>query len=223
MRFSAAANVAVVGVERDAQALERPRDGAPQLEPAPVHAVARPVDVAAGNALVRLHEVEAFASPGRARGARERPVAPQVADMERIDAQERGARPSPLPCARSASRRRPRARSPAARARRSAPRRRTGCSAGARWRASSLEADRRSPSSSRAAACTASTGRQRQALAHLAAAAAVMPARAALCVVVTTRWLDVPRPHSVSPLGPKSATSACPSPRRGASASNRRR
>ena len=40
-----------------------------QLEPAPVHAVAGAVEVAAGDALVRLHHVEAVAPP---RGARAR-------------------------------------------------------------------------------------------------------------------------------------------------------
>ena len=45
--------------------------GAAQLEPAAVHAVAGAVDVAAGDALVRLHQVEALAPPGaRARRAR---------------------------------------------------------------------------------------------------------------------------------------------------------
>src|SRR5258706_8701816 len=50
-----------------------------------MHAVAGAVDVAAGNALVRLHDVEAFAPPRRARRARERPVAPEIADVEGID------------------------------------------------------------------------------------------------------------------------------------------
>src|SRR6185503_14290375 len=76
-----AAHVMVVRVERHAGALERARRGAPQREPAPVHAVAGAVDVAARDALVRLHHVEMLALPGAARGARERPVAPQVTDV----------------------------------------------------------------------------------------------------------------------------------------------
>ena len=53
-----------------------------------MHAVAGAVDVAARDALVRLDEIEAPVLPRRARRARERPVAPQVADVERIDAQQ---------------------------------------------------------------------------------------------------------------------------------------
>ena len=83
-----AADVAVIGIERHAQALERPRGRAAQIEPAPMHAIARAVDLAARDALVRLHDVEAAAPPGVARGARERPVAPQVSDMKGVDAQQ---------------------------------------------------------------------------------------------------------------------------------------
>src|SRR5205085_7991873 len=81
------ADVAVVRIERDAEALEEARRPRPQLQPAPVHAVARAIDVAAGNTLVRLHEIEALAAPGGAGRARKGPIAPDVAEVKRIYAQ----------------------------------------------------------------------------------------------------------------------------------------
>ena len=50
-----------------------------------MHAVARAVDVAAEQALVRLHQVEMRVRDRAADRAREAPVAPQAADVERID------------------------------------------------------------------------------------------------------------------------------------------
>src|SRR5438874_50328 len=50
-----------------------------------MHTVARPIDVAAGNALVRLHEVKARPAPRCASRAREGPVAPHLADIEGVD------------------------------------------------------------------------------------------------------------------------------------------
>src|SRR5258706_6546905 len=79
------ADITVVRIQRHAQAFEERRCGSPQLEPAPMHAVAGAIDVAAGNALVRLHKVEARPPPRRASGAREGPVAPHLADVEGID------------------------------------------------------------------------------------------------------------------------------------------
>src|SRR5207249_698957 len=74
-------------IERDAQPLGDSRRGATQLEPASMHAVAGAVDVAARDALVRLHQIESVPPPGPARGLREGPVAPQVAEVEWVDLQ----------------------------------------------------------------------------------------------------------------------------------------
>ncbi len=82
------ADVAMVGIERDAEALEGPGRSAPDVEPFRVHAVAGAVDAAAGDALVRLHQVEAASLPGLARGARERRVAPGITDVEGVDGEE---------------------------------------------------------------------------------------------------------------------------------------
>ena len=57
----------------------------PLLEPHGVHAVARAVDVAAQQALVGFDEARLRAPHVAARGAREAPVAPQRADVERIE------------------------------------------------------------------------------------------------------------------------------------------
>src|SRR5947208_2481219 len=86
--FFGAADVAVIRIQGDSNPFQYRGRALSQLEPAAMHAVARAVDVAARDALVRLHDVEALSSPRRARGARERPVAPQVSDMEGIDAQQ---------------------------------------------------------------------------------------------------------------------------------------
>src|SRR5206468_4213009 len=75
------ADVGVIRVERDAEALERARRRAPDFEPARVHAVAGPVEVAAGNTLVGLDEIEFARPPGVPRRVGEGPVAPRIADM----------------------------------------------------------------------------------------------------------------------------------------------
>ena len=49
------ADIVVVGIERDADALRQPGRGAPDLQPVRVNAVACAVKVAARDALVRLH------------------------------------------------------------------------------------------------------------------------------------------------------------------------
>src|SRR5215470_20296341 len=50
-----------------------------------MHAVAGAKDVAAEQALVRLHEIQLRPPDLAAGGAREAPVAPQAAEVERID------------------------------------------------------------------------------------------------------------------------------------------
>src|SRR5579862_2823357 len=54
-------------------------------EPLGVHAIARAIDVAAGDALVGLHEVEAPARKLRADGGGEARVAPPASEVERVD------------------------------------------------------------------------------------------------------------------------------------------
>src|SRR3989475_6557258 len=82
------ADVAVIRVQGNSDSFQYRSRALSQLEPAAMHAVAGAVDVAARDALVRLYYVEALSSPRRARGARERPVAPQIADVKGIDAQQ---------------------------------------------------------------------------------------------------------------------------------------
>src|SRR3954462_6014570 len=86
--------VAMVRTDGDAQALEDTRRACTQLEPAPVHAVAGAIDIAARDTLVRLHDVEPLAPPRGARGARKRPVAPHLADVEGINAQHAARAPA---------------------------------------------------------------------------------------------------------------------------------
>ena len=78
------AHVAVVRVERDRQALEGRCVPRAIREPLAVHAVARAVNARTRNALMRLHQREPGALPGRARRAREARVAPPAADVEGI-------------------------------------------------------------------------------------------------------------------------------------------
>ena len=65
------ADIAVIRIHGHAEPFQRAGHQASDLEPAPVHAVTRAVDVASWYALVRLHEIEAFAHPGGAGGASE--------------------------------------------------------------------------------------------------------------------------------------------------------
>src|SRR5712691_2904833 len=83
-----AADVAMIRIQGNSDSFQYRSRALSQLEPAAMHAVARAVEVASRDALVRLHDVEALSSPRRARGTRERPVAPQDCDMEGIDAQQ---------------------------------------------------------------------------------------------------------------------------------------
>ena len=57
-----------------------------------MHAVAGAVDVAAGDPLVRLHEVERLAGEPRAHRAGEAPVAPEPTDVERVHLEHLAAR-----------------------------------------------------------------------------------------------------------------------------------
>ena len=186
-----------------------------------MHAVAGAIDVAAGDALVRLHQVEAaaLASCGAPRAANA-PVAPQRGRY-RTDRSASSAASPPQPsarCARSASARRPRARAPSSRARRSARRRRRGCSAGVPGRSfiaviapgSAVPAPLRAPRRRR---------QRGQAFAHLAAAAAVVAAGAA----GMTGWRPRGAPPATGPIRARRSARtgpppACPSPRRCASA-----
>src|SRR5207237_7475409 len=89
-----AADVPVVGIERHADALGQTARLPADIEPAAMDTVARAIDVAARDALVRLHDVEARAPPRRGRRARKRPVAPEFADMEWIDLQHAARAPA---------------------------------------------------------------------------------------------------------------------------------
>src|SRR5574340_1794979 len=72
----------VVGIERDAEFSERAHCAAALCQPLPVHAVARAEYVAAGNALVGLHQVKRVIFQRIAGTAREAPVAPYAAEIE---------------------------------------------------------------------------------------------------------------------------------------------
>src|SRR5437879_7157093 len=169
-----------------------------------MHAVARAVDLAARDALVRLHDVEAAAPPGVARGARERPVAPQVSDLEGIDAQQAPRAPA-FAAARDQRDFRPRALE-----------RRQGAGnepLGAPIRAVTLPYQGESKHyarSSRAAACTASTGRKLRHSLTLPPPQPSRPQGRQVCRVVTMRRSTFHGPHSFSPLGPNSATVGVP-------------
>src|SRR5688572_27063394 len=117
-----------------------------------MHAVACAVDVAARDTLVRLHHVEMLAPPRIARGAGERPVAPQVADVERVDAQEAPRAPAAF-FARDQRELGARALERGQRASDET------LGAAVRTVALSDQSNLHCASSSRAAACTASTGR----------------------------------------------------------------
>ena len=92
-------HVPVIGAQPVGEPRDRSGGARAVLEPLAMHAVAGAVDVAAGDALVRLHEVEALGGEPRAHGAREAAVAPQPSDVERIDL-ERARRGTRRPLAR---------------------------------------------------------------------------------------------------------------------------
>src|SRR5690349_22320567 len=200
------ADVAVVWAYRHPQALEHAGNARAQFEPAPVHAVAGAIDVAAGNAFVRLHDVKALAPPGRARGAREGPVAPYLADVERVHAQHAARAPAfRLPrnqrhFGAGALERRQRARDETLGAAKCVVALAHDCKPEfhAAWR------------SSRAAAWTTSTGRNVRHSLTLPPPQPSRPHGRQVCVLVMTRRSTAHGPHSSSPLGPKSATVGVP-------------
>jgi hypothetical protein len=77
-------DVMVVGVQHDTKAPERPAHPRQLPQPLAVHAVTGAIDVTTGNAFMRLHQVERSFSQFMADGTRERPVAPQPSEIERI-------------------------------------------------------------------------------------------------------------------------------------------
>src|SRR5258708_18019567 len=198
-----AADVAMIGIESDAEALERPCRGAAQLEPAPVHAVPGAIDVAARNALVRLHHVEGFAAPGSARRAGERPVAPQVADMERIDAQH-----APRSPARGAARDEGDFGAGALQRRQGARDEALGAAIGVIALAD--DGQFQFEKSSSAAAWTRSTASVARQSLTFPPPQPSSPQGRQECALVTTRCATRHGPHSCSPLGPNSATVGVP-------------
>src|SRR2546430_9190994 len=88
--------VAVIGIEREAEPAESSERRAAGAQPLGVHPLARAVNVAARDALVRLHEVKRPAGDFAAYGAREAPVAPHAADVKRIAANHRARITGPL-------------------------------------------------------------------------------------------------------------------------------
>src|SRR2546423_10855174 len=76
--------VAVIGIEREAEPAEGPERRAPVVQPLSVHPVAGAVNVAAGDALVRLHEIKRPAGEVAAHGPRGTQVAPYATDVRRI-------------------------------------------------------------------------------------------------------------------------------------------
>src|SRR5712691_4880959 len=199
-----AAYVAVIRIQGNSNSFQYRGRAAPQVEPAAMHAVAGAVDVAARDALVRLHDVEAHAPPRLARGACERPVAPQVADVKGIDAQQAPRTPA-LAAARDQRDLGPRALE-----------RRQGAGnkpLGAPIRAVTLPHQgelQHYARSSRAAACTASTGRKLRHSLTLPPPQPSRPQGLQVCTVVTMRRSTFHGPHSFSPLGPNSATVGVP-------------
>src|SRR5205823_209786 len=172
-----------------------------------MHAVARPIDVAAGNALVRLHKVEARPAPRRASGAREGPVAPHLADVEGIDLHYPPRAPAFGFSADQGDFRT-----------RSLERRHGACdkALGAPERIESLTHDGEAQVHaaltriSRAAACTASTGSSVRHSLTLLPPQPSTPHGRHECVVVTMRCSTFHGAHSASFDGPKSAMVGVP-------------
>src|SRR2546427_5552185 len=202
--FFGAADVAVIRIQGNSDSFQYRSRALSQAEPAAMHAVARAVDVAAPDALVRLHDVEALSSPRRARRARERPVAPQVSDMEGIDAQQAPRTPA-LAAARDQRDLGPRA----LERRQGAGNKSLGAPIGAVTLPHQGELQHYARSS-RAAACTASTGRKLRHSLTLPPPQPSRPQGLQVCTVVTMRRSTFHGPHSFSPLGPNSATVGVP-------------
>src|SRR5256714_11325651 len=78
--------VAVIGIEREAEPAEGSERRAAVVQPLGVHPVARAVNVAARDALVRLHEIKRPAGDFAAHGPREAQVAPYATDVKGIAA-----------------------------------------------------------------------------------------------------------------------------------------
>src|SRR6266571_4731687 len=91
-------NVAVIGIEREAEPAQGPERRAAVVQPLSVHPVAGAVDIATGDALVRLNEIKRTAGDFAAHRPREAPVAPYATDVKRIAANHRARVAGPLAC-----------------------------------------------------------------------------------------------------------------------------
>src|SRR6185295_5196698 len=80
--------VVMVRIEGDAEAFRGAARRAPDVEPLGVNTIACAVQITAGDAFMRLHEIELAGLPRRARRARKRCVAPGVAEVKRIHAED---------------------------------------------------------------------------------------------------------------------------------------
>src|SRR5258708_25249555 len=172
-----------------------------------MNTVARAVNVAARNALVRLHEVESGAPPCCTRRAGKGPGAPPLAEVEGVDPQQAASAPAAFISADQGHL------GAGAFQRRQCAREETF---GATERAEPLAHDREpQPHAalariSRAAACTASTGKNvRPSLPLLPPQPSTRHGRQE-CVVVTMRCSTFQGAHSSSLEGPKSATVGVP-------------
>src|SRR5260221_7800329 len=85
---SRAENVAVVGIERKTEPAEGPERRATVVQPLGMHAVPGAIDVATGDAFVRLNQIEGPARELTAHRAGETPVSPQASHMKRIAAND---------------------------------------------------------------------------------------------------------------------------------------
>src|SRR6266581_973291 len=91
-------HVVVVGIERDAEPAESAERRAAVVQPLGVYAIPGAVNVAARDALVRLHEIKRPAGDFAAYRPREAPVAPHTTDVKRIAANHRARIAGPLAC-----------------------------------------------------------------------------------------------------------------------------
>src|SRR5450759_3977146 len=78
--------IPVIRIEREGDALPRPGCALAVGKPLAMHAIARAVDVAAGDALVRLYQVEAVRFQSGADGSGKAPVAPHATNIEWVAA-----------------------------------------------------------------------------------------------------------------------------------------
>src|SRR5258708_24832283 len=172
-----------------------------------MNAVASAVSIAAGNAFVRLHEIESGAPPCGTRRAGKRPVAPHLADVEGVDAQQAASAPAAFISADQGHL------GAGAFQRRQCARDETfGATEGVEPLAHDREPQPHAALAriSRAAACTASTGKNvRHSLTLLPPQPSTRHGRQE-CVVVTMRCSTFHGAHSSSLEGPKSATVGVP-------------